>query len=80
MLMHWTGQDFRGRNGGGEQGPGARKHGRKGENRTLGRRVLREPGRVAHPQRRTEQWPETCDEMEKLSFGGERQGRTSDDT
>ena len=78
--MHRMGQDFRGRNGGGVQGPGARKHGRKGENRTSGGRVLREPGRVAHPQRRTEQWPETGDEMEKLSSGGGRLGWTSDDT
>ena len=27
--MHWMRQDFRGRNGGGEQGLGARKYGRK---------------------------------------------------
>ena len=36
--------------------------------------MLREPGMVAHPQRRTEQWLETGDEMETLSSVGGRQG------
>ena len=58
----------------------SRNMGEKKGNRTSGGRVLREPRRVAHPQRRMEQWPETGDEMEKLSSGGGRQGQTSDDT